>query len=167
MPVSNPRHSACKAGNSNAAHFQSMRSTLPQPGAPGWIRSASTSTSAAKRGAAAGFGASDQANGRPLQGQPRPLRMRHTDTGPIAATTRPPAPISHQKVSGSWNWRRIPRRRTSHSASHCARQPELRRRARLSRAAPSVIAWTKVRRRVAGCRRTSAATKSTHSPPAP
>ena len=43
----------------------------------------------------------DQANGRPFQVQPRPLRVRHTDTGPIAATTSPPAPISHQKLSGS------------------------------------------------------------------
>ena len=43
----------------------------------------------------------DQAKGRPFQVQPRPLRVRHTDTGPIAATTRPPAPISHQRVSGT------------------------------------------------------------------
>jgi len=43
-----------------------------------------------------GFDANDQANGRPFQVQPRPLRVRHTDTGPIAATTRPPTPISHQ-----------------------------------------------------------------------
>ena len=49
----------------------------------------------------AGFGAIDQANGRPFQVQPRPLRVRHTDTGPIAATTRPPAPISHQRVRGT------------------------------------------------------------------
>ena len=48
------------------------------------------------KAAGAGFGATDQANGRPFQVQPRPLRVRHTDTGPIAATTRPPAPISHQ-----------------------------------------------------------------------
>ena len=46
----------------------------------------------------AGFGATDQANGRPFQVHPRPLRVRHTDTGPITATTRPTG--SHQPPEG-------------------------------------------------------------------
>ena len=113
IPVSNQRHAACKARNSYPAHFQSMRSTFPQPVAPAGSEARQRRLHTPSEGAAAGFGATDQANGRPLQGQPRPLRVLHSDTRPIAATTRPPAPISHQKVSGSWNWRRIQRRRTS------------------------------------------------------
>ena len=42
-----------------------------------------------------------QASDLPFQVQPRPVMLLHTDTGAIAPTKSPPAPISHQNLTGT------------------------------------------------------------------
>ena len=42
-----------------------------------------------------------QASGLPFHVHPRPVRLLHTETGAIAPTKSPPAPINHQNFTGT------------------------------------------------------------------